>query len=136
MVFASTNMMTGLTPLMLAACDNRLNDVENLLASGADVYACDNEGRKLHYAALNDSFDVMRMLLKKGLRIDAKDMSSVTALFVAICLRQKEQVQMLLHEHEDLLTACLLSSFYALDEAEAEGDQEIVELLLKYGAKK
>lgn len=56
----------GLTPLMLAARDNKHNIVEKLLELGAVTTDRDKEGRTaLHYAAFSASDGIVKLLLSK-----------------------------------------------------------------------
>lgn len=56
----------GLTPLMLAARDNKHNIVEKLLELGAVVTDKDKGGRSaLHYAACSGSDGIVKLLLSK-----------------------------------------------------------------------
>ncbi|PFX27903.1 Ankyrin-3 [Stylophora pistillata] len=56
----------GLTPLMLAARDNKYNIVEKLLELGAVVTDRDKGGRSaLHYAACSGSDGIVKLLLSK-----------------------------------------------------------------------
>ncbi|XP_068748803.1 ankyrin-3-like [Montipora capricornis] len=56
----------GLTPLMLAARDNKHNIVEKLLELGAVTTDRDKEGRSaLHYAAVSGSEGIVKLLLSK-----------------------------------------------------------------------
>ena len=75
----------GMTPLLYAARDGRLEAARSLLAAGADVELADANGiRPLLMAALNNNLDVARLLLDKGANVNADDFWGRSPLFAAV----------------------------------------------------
>jgi ankyrin repeat protein len=74
----------GRTPLHLAALDNHLQQIKDLVAAGADLKAADWQGdTPLHLAVLARRLMVTRSLLALGADPQAHNRSGATALHVA-----------------------------------------------------
>jgi ankyrin repeat protein len=100
--------MDGVTPLMAAAghgyrgADTRgrfmneqqgLQEVQLLLAAGADINARDNQGRGAVYGATNRAWhDMIRLLAENGADLHAQDENDLTALDVAEGRRAEDAV--------------------------------------------
>ena len=75
----------GMTPLLYAARDGRLEAARALVASGADVELADVNGiRPLLMAVLNNNLNVARLLLEKGAQVNADDFWGRTPLWAAV----------------------------------------------------
>ena len=75
----------GMTPLLYAARDGRLDAARRLVEAGADVELADANGiRPLLMAALNNKLDVARLLVSKGANINADDFWGRTPLWAAV----------------------------------------------------
>ena len=74
----------GLTALLLASLNRRLDVLQALLARGADVNAKDNGSglTALMSASAKGYLDVVQTLIAKGADVNAKDNSGLTALMV------------------------------------------------------
>lgn len=85
-------------PLVRAAAAGDVDAVQGLLATGADV----DEGiygfTPLIAAAMEDRIDVVRLLLKRGAKVNATDVHEETALFYA---RSPETARVLLEAGAD-----------------------------------
>ena len=71
-----------MSPLQLAAYNGRTNEVEQLLAKGADPNALDKEygWTPLHAAAAGGHLPVVRLLLARGAKVNALDKRGATPL--------------------------------------------------------
>lgn len=74
-----------MTPLHLAAWDNKTEEAKQLLAAGVDVDARDvNGSTPLHYAAYAFGGDIIPVLLAAGADVNAKDNDGCTPFHVAM----------------------------------------------------
>jgi ankyrin len=81
----------GMTPLLYAARDGRIEEARSLVAAGADVKLADpNEITPLLMSILNDHLDVARFLLDHGADVNAGDFYGRTALWAAVDLRNMD----------------------------------------------
>ena len=81
----------GMTPLLYAARDGRLDEARLLVAAGADVKHADpNEIRPLLMSILNDHLDVATFLLDHGADLNAADFWGRTPLWAAVDLRDMD----------------------------------------------
>lgn len=89
----------GRTPLHQEASDGYARGVQELLASGADVNARDNDGRTpLHWPAYRGHLEVVRLLIEHGADVNAADNSGRTPLKMAT-IGNHADVIALLEEH-------------------------------------
>ncbi|MDQ2687741.1 MAG: ankyrin repeat domain-containing protein, partial [Armatimonadota bacterium] len=92
----------GMTPLILAAGNDRLAVAAMLLNRGASISARDVNGdTALHLAAYPDGPDVARLLLKKMTIIDARNNIGQTPLQMASALNHARTVSLLLARGAD-----------------------------------
>ncbi len=78
----------------------RLGMIEDLLAHGADVNACDASGHTpLHEAVLWDYPQVIRLLLESGANVNAQGYDGSTALYLAATCNCTSVVPVLLEYH-------------------------------------
>lgn len=81
----------GMTPLLYAARDGRIEEARLLVGAGADVKLTDpNEITPLMMAILNDHLDVARFLLDHGADVNAGDFWGRTPLWAAVDLRNMD----------------------------------------------
>src|SRR5438094_9483673 len=75
----------GRTPLHYAAGDSAVEQVRQLLASGMNPGAPDDDGwTPLHFAAQNNAADVATILLDAGAPVDSRDAHGNTPLSKAV----------------------------------------------------
>jgi ankyrin len=75
----------GMTPLLYAARDGRVEAARRLLEAGADIELADVNGiRPLLMAVINNQLDVARLLLSKGAAVNADDFWGRTPLWAAV----------------------------------------------------
>ncbi|HXR45123.1 MAG TPA: ankyrin repeat domain-containing protein, partial [Pseudolysinimonas sp.] len=75
----------GMTPLLYAARDGRLEPARRLVAAGADLELGDgNAIRPLLMAALNGQIAVARLLVERGANVNADDFWGRTPLWAAV----------------------------------------------------
>ena len=75
----------GMTPLLYAARDGRIDAARKLIAAGADIELADVNGiRPLLMAALNNHLEVARLLVEYGANVDADDFWGRSPLWAAI----------------------------------------------------
>lgn len=73
------------TPLGLACSLGSKPLISQLIKGGADPLAVDENGATiLHYAIMSEDTEIVRMILKQGLDIDARDINGQSALFYAM----------------------------------------------------
>jgi ankyrin repeat protein len=78
----------GMTPLLYAARDGRVEEARLLLAAGANLELAEANGmRPLLMALLNDQLAVADLLLERGADVDADDFWGRTPLFAAVDYR-------------------------------------------------
>ena len=130
---------TDLTPreqaLMRAAFTGKLDAVQSLVSEGVSPNTTDSEQHTpLMWAAFNGHTSVVRYLLDKSAKLDAKDESGRSALMYASSGPHAETVDLFLKKGAEVDVQGTLEGFTALMTAAAEGQMEVVRLLLRHGA--
>ncbi|XP_063901840.1 uncharacterized protein LOC135121443 [Zophobas morio] len=90
----------GMTALQLACLNGDYREAEILLNSGASINLADNDNENaLHYASdsWEDNRHVIRLLIEKGIDVNAQNGNGTTALQLACQERDYEIVEMLLN---------------------------------------
>ena len=121
--------------LMEAAFNGDLEEVQRLVSAGAVVDAADPDQRtSLMWAAFNGHTAVVDFLLEQGAKLNAKDSNGRNALMYASSGPFAETVDLLLTKGAEVNVQGTLEGFTALMTAAAEGQVDVVRLLLAYGA--
>lgn len=121
--------------VVLAALDGRIEVIEQALAAGYKVDFRNKEGRTaLMFAAFNGHNGVVKRLLLAGADVNIQDQSGSTALMLASSGPFPETVQLLLDRGAVIDTADRNEHFTALMWAAAEGQIDVVKLLLNHKA--
>jgi ankyrin repeat protein len=118
-----------------AAYAGNLEEVNRLLEEGIAVDVLDREGRTpLMWASFNGHTAVNALLLAKGAAINTREMNGRTALMYASSGPFAGTVGLLLEKGADVNLQGTAEGFTALMTAAAEGQVEVVRVLLAYGA--
>jgi ankyrin repeat protein len=118
-----------------AAFAGNLDEVKRLLEEGAVVDVPDPDGRTaLMWASFNGHTAVDALLLEHGAAIDAREVNGRTALMYASSGPFAGTVGLLLEKGADVNAQGTGEGFTALMTAAAEGQMEVVRVLLAYGA--
>lgn len=118
-----------------AALYGKLDTVEKALKDGYKVDSTDPEGRTvLMYAAFNGQTQIVQKLIGAGADVNALDKTGSTALMFASSGPYAETVQLLLDKGANINIADNNEHWTALMWAGAEGQAEVVKVLLKYKA--
>ena len=122
------------TPLHVALWDGHKVVAEELIAKGADVNVKDNRGyTPLHFAAIKGNSESAALLITKDAEVNVKNRAGQTPLHLAADYGYKDVIELLISKGADVNAQA--GSQNALSLAQAKRHQEIVELLLKHGAK-
>lgn len=121
--------------LMEAAFTGNLEVAQELVSKGISPNATDAEQHTpLMWAAFNGHTPVIGYLLEKGAKLDATDENGRGALMYASSGPYAETVEFLLNKGAEVNLQGTLEGFTALMTAAAEGQIEVVRLLLGHGA--
>lgn len=121
--------------LLQAAYSGNLSAVRELVSKGVSPDAADAELRTpLMWAAFNGHTPVVSYLLEQGAKLAARDGNGRGALMYASSGPFEETVEMLLDKGAEVDVQGTLEGFTALMTAAAEGQIEVVRLLLGHGA--
>ncbi len=124
----------GLTALMRAALNPKVDVVKYLISAGADVNAESSGGlTALLIAASWGSVDVMQLLISKGADVNAKPKSGNTALIKAAERGKVEAMQLLVSKGADV-NAKNKAGHTALIKASEFGMVEAMQFLISKGA--
>ncbi|EED21298.1 ankyrin repeat protein [Talaromyces stipitatus ATCC 10500] len=133
----------GRTALMTAAWKNQWHVLQLLISRGADVNARDNKKRNiLHNLAADKQCDwgddVVNLLLRTSCELDARDELGRTPLHWACTTGKTHFARLLLSRPQgcpsDYVNVTELRNKAALHLATAHDREDVVELLLEYGA--
>jgi ankyrin repeat protein len=145
----------GATPLHYAAKGNFPEVVKYLLEMGADVHAKDDMGKTpLHYVVEGSDIyeatkpdedpspeerrriEIMRLLIERGANVNAKDHEGRTPLHYAAFSDTPFKLARYLVDRGTDINAKDEGGYTPLDGAELMANDELVEYLLKRGAKR
>jgi hypothetical protein len=132
-----TNNITDDTDISIheAALNGQTVQVVNGLEKGIDVNKRDAEGRTaLMYASYNGHTEIVKVLIEKGAMVNMADSYGRTALMMASSGPFAATVKVLLDNQTDPNMADYEEHFTALMYAAAEGQTDVVRILLSYGA--
>ncbi len=119
-----------------AALNGNLEAVSSMLKLGMDVNVADEDGRTaIMFAGFNGHTEVVKILIDRGAKVDAFDNSHRTALLFAATGPFPETVKLLLDNKSNPNVVDNGEHFSPLMHAAAEGNLEIVKILLDYGAR-
>ncbi|MFB0553289.1 MAG: ankyrin repeat domain-containing protein [Phycisphaerae bacterium] len=117
-----------------AARDGDIDQVQLLLSKGADVNEKNRMGwTPLHTAIQNRRQALIEPLIAKGADINATNNRGQTPLMAAVYIGQKDAVELLIAKGADINV--IGGGDNALSLAKKRRNQEIVDLLVKHGAK-
>jgi len=125
----------GLTPLILAVLNGRVETLRLLLQHNAEVDGKDNKGRTALYRALsNNNVGAIRLLLEYGAIVNQHESEfGSTPLIQAVQTGHVDIVRLLLQHNADV-EAADLEGDRALHWALYDGNLEMVRVLLERGA--
>lgn len=117
------------------AMNGDLKTVQKLVAAGVPVdSAGEDKSTPLMWAAFNGHTEVVAYLLENGATVDARDINGRSALLYASSGPFPETVRLLLDKGADVNLQGTAEGFTALMMAAAEGQVEVVRILLAHGA--
>jgi uncharacterized protein len=117
--------------ILEASLNGQLSQLKNLIAGGFDVNTRDKDGSTaLMFAAYNGHVDIIRELISKGASINLQDSNGRTALMMASSGPFPDAVKMLLDHQADPNIIDRDEHYSALMYAAAEGQLEVVRILL------
>ena len=120
-----------------AAYEGDLDKVKLLLKQGVKCNVIDQEGHTaLMFAAFNGHSEIVLTLMDAGAEVDQKDLMDRTALLYGATGPFPETVKILLDHEADPNVVDSDEHFSPLMHAAAEGNLEVVKVLLNYGADK
>jgi len=129
--------------LIAGALNRNTASMEAAIKSGADVnVTVEGLGPPIVVTALGDNYSGVQLLLNRGANINAEDSEGYTALINASFRNSPDMVRLLLSKGanvnapSNLMVDGKKAGFTPLIIAKSKGQQEIVELLTKAGAKK
>ncbi len=130
-----SSLATAEQALMEAAFNGNLEMVQGLISNGiaVDTKTPDSQ-TALMWAAFNGHSQVVAYLLDQKASLEAKDANSRTALMYASSGPFTETVELLLEKGAEVNVQGTLEGFTALMTAAAEGQLEVVRILLLHGA--
>jgi len=108
--------------------------MEKLLVEGADVNGVWNQQTPLMSAAGKGNTAVLRLLLKHGAQVNAKDKFGITALFAAIAANLPDAARVLIESGADTRARLEVVGVDPLMAAAQVGNVPILESLLSAGA--
>jgi ankyrin repeat protein len=112
-----------------------LKTVQQLISAGVPVdSAGEDKSTPLMWSAFNGHTAVVSYLLENGATVDARDINGRTALLYASSGPFPETVELLLSKGAEINLQGTTEGFTALMMAAAEGQVEVVRLLLAHGA--
>ena len=121
--------------MRLAALEGDGEKVKKYLEAGINVNALDMEGHTaLMLAAFNGHTDIVLSLIHKGAVVDRRDLMGRTALLYASTGPFPETVKALLDKGAEPNVVDSDEHFSPLMHAAAEGNLDVVKLLMEYGA--
>jgi ankyrin repeat protein/predicted aspartyl protease len=124
----------GWSPLFLALSRGREECALLLLAGGADAKSKLAKMTTLHMAAGRSSLALTKLLLARGVALEARDNIGNTALFNAVALQKLATAKFLLEKGAEVNTSNNRRQS-PLGYARSRKNKALVELLLKHGAK-
>ena len=121
--------------LLKAAEEGRLEEVEELLQSNANIDATEGKFQRtpLHFAARSGHRDIVDLLLEKNAQIEAKDRDQITPLHLAARSGHRDIVDLLLEKNAQI-EAKDRDQITPLHFAARSGHRDIVDLLLEKNA--
>jgi uncharacterized protein len=118
-----------------AALNGNPEQLESLLKDGVGCNVADPDGHTaLMLAAYNGHTEIVRFLIKHGAAINQKDLLDQTALHFGATGPFPETVRLLLENGADPDVVDSEEHFSPLMYAAAEGNMEVVKVLIEYGA--
>jgi len=130
------NVVSGMTPIMLAAARGSVEIIDLLFTQGADPNKRGSDQRTaLQYAAEKNHIDAAKRLLAYGADIDAFDSGRLTPLIMAAS-RGYTDLGLLFIEKGADVNIQHVQGWTALIDAAAHNDVKLVNALLEAGAKR
>jgi ankyrin repeat protein len=118
-----------------AALEGNISQVSVMLKNGTDVNVQDDDDRTaLMYAAFNGHTEVIKILIERGADLNLCDSYGRTALMMASSGANPEAVKLFLDNQADPNMVDKEEHFTALMYAAAEGQMDVVKILLSYRA--
>lgn len=121
--------------LRAASLNGDLDTVKEAVEQGVDLHQGDQAGRTaLMFASYNGHTEIVRFLKEQGGRIDEANSEGRTPLMFASSGPFPETVEFLLNEGADPNTSDSVENWSPLMYAAAEGNYEVVQILLEHEA--
>ncbi|EAY22006.1 ankyrin repeat protein, putative [Trichomonas vaginalis G3] len=131
---AKDDLISGITPLHIAADYNYNEIAEYLISQGADINSQDSNGwNPLHYASMNNKIETAEFFITHCIDINANDNNGDTALHWASNGIRKEMTELLILNGTDVNlkdNRGRTALFIAIENER----KEIVELLISHGS--
>lgn len=134
---ATTNTVQSIPQqeVIEAALYGKIETIEQALTAGYKVDSRDPDGRTaLMFAAFNGQTKIVQKLIDAGADVNAQDKIGATALMFASSGPFTETVQLLIDKGAKVNTADNNEHWTALMWAGAEGQADVVKILLKHNA--
>ncbi len=118
-----------------AALNGDLEGIRSMLRLGMDVNITEEEGRTaLMFAGYNGHTEIVKLLIDRGAVVDSRDLADRTALLYAATGPFPETVKVLLEKKANINAVDNGEHFSPLMHAAAEGNLDVVKILIDYGA--